>query len=174
MSKFLVNIRDKLKKIKHLDILVVCAFLGILLLVYFVPTAKNSGGQTGNSIQKVAESDYVTSLCEKTEEMVRGLSGVESARVMIYFDTTETQEIAYTEEEKTLKDGEHVVTKSPVLIEKNGEKNPIVLKTTYPEPCAVVVVARGAENPQVKLEIMRLVQTLFKINANKIEIFAGG
>lgn len=49
---------------------------------------------------------------------------------------------------------------------------PIVLKEEMPEILGVVVVAKGATNAAVRLNIVRTVQVLLGVTYDKIEVFA--
>ena len=42
-----------------------------------------------------------------------------------------------------------------------------------PTPNSIVIVATGANNTNVKLEILRAVQAMFALPTSSIEIFAG-
>ena len=61
--------------------------------------------------------------------------------------------------------------KTPVLVTENGKTNPLILKTIMPEVDKIIVVASGAKNTNVKLEILRAVQAIYSIS--NIQIFAG-
>ena len=69
--------------------------------------------------------------------------------------------------------GIKIETKSPVLITNNGQTQTVVLQENMPNPCSVVIVATGASNTNVKLEILRAVQAMFISNSCNIEVFAG-
>ena len=170
---------DKLKRIKHLDIILTVLFIAIVLLIYFstihTPVKAESKSTTDNtSISSTDEfNEYSSALTSSLENLVASIDGVSACHVLIYFDENIKTEIAYTTEIKTLTDGTKVEVKSPVLISNNGEQKPIILSKTMPKPTSLVVVAKGADNTKVRLEILRLVQSLLNISSQKIEIFAG-
>lgn len=170
---------DKLKKIKHLDIILTVLFIAIVLLIYFSTMSTPTKNETKNTLDNTTISstdefdEYVNSLTFSLENLVSSIDGVTTSQVLVYFDESIKTEIAYTTEIKTLTDGTKIEVKSPVLISNNGEQKPIVLQKTMPTPVSVVVVAKGADNTKVKLEILRLIQSLLNISSQKIEIFAG-
>lgn len=175
---FFSKIKEKIKKIKHLDIILVVLFVAIILLVYFssfASTKKEETPQVDNyfAATKSKFDEYVLNLTNKIEEVVSSVYNAGSSKVILYFEEGITTEIAYTTEEKTLADGTKVVTKSPVLVTNDGKSEPVVLKEILPAPVSVVIVASGAKDTNVKLEILRLVQALFELKSSKIEIFAG-
>lgn len=177
---FLSKISDKLKKIKHLDIILTILFIAIILLIYFSSTGIFSSKSTQEKSTSTATAtssstmdDYVLDLSSNLEELICNMSGVTNAKVMLYYDKDITYNIAYTQETKTTSSGEKTETKSPVLVGDGESKKPIILSKTLPSPKSIVVVASGAQNTSVKLEILRLIQAMFEISSSKIEIFAG-
>lgn len=174
----LSKISDKLKKIKHLDIILTVLFIAIILLIYFSSTglfsAKSSDKTTTSTVATSSTiDDYISDLSTNLENLISNMSGVENAKVMLYYDEDIAYNIAYTLETKTTTSGEKIETKSPVLIDNGEGEKPIVLSKTLPSPKSIIVVASGAENTTVKLEILRLIQAMFEISSSKIEIFAG-
>lgn len=183
-ENILSKIMDKLKRIKHLDIILTVLFIAIILLIYFSTTglfsskgketSKTATENISSSSSEALTMDTLTSqLSSNLESLICGLSGVTTAKVMLYYDEDISYDIAYTQETKTTSDGAKIETKSPVLIDVDGTKKPIILSKNIPKPKSIVVVAGGAKNASVKLEILRLIQAMFEISSSKIEIFAG-
>ncbi len=175
-KNFFGSILDKLKKIKHLDIILIVLFVAIILLIYF-----SSFAQTNDRVQAIEErtivqqmtlQEYSKELTDRLEQLVSSIDGAGKVRAMVYFDEGIKTEIAYIVEVKILADGTRVETKSPVLISnKEGKSETVVLQEIMPSPVSVIVVASGAKDTNVKLEILRLVQTMFGLSSSKVEIF---
>lgn len=178
-KKSFLGIFEKLKKIKHLDIILTILFIAIILLIYFSSfnfsfTKDNNSNSNSQSTQPMSKFDeYALSLTNQIENLVCSINGAGSTKVMLYFEEGIKTEIAYTVETKTLSDGTKVEVKSPVLIKNDGVEEPIILQETMPKPTSVIIVASGAKDTNVKLEILRCVQAMFEISSSKIEIFAG-
>lgn len=178
-NKFFSKITEKLKKIKHLDIILTVLFIAIILLIYFSTTGlfnTNDDVEQDTQLNTGQVSDfeaYSKDLTSKLEELIGALDGAGQTKVMLYFEEGITTEIAYTTEIKTLSDGTQVEVKSPVLITNDGKEEPIILQEIMPKPVSIVIVASGAKNTNVKLEIIRLVQAMFELSTSKIEVFAG-
>ena len=64
------------------------------------------------------------------------------------------------------------ITETPIIVTNNGQSELYVTKKIMPEIKGVIVVAEGADDARVRLELMRALQTILDINANNIEIFA--
>lgn len=144
--KYLSNI----KKLKG-DKLLIILLAGILLLVICIPTksAKNSD-KSSAGIFDIGESDSGTA--------ENGMGA--DASDMVSADTLEAQ----LEEILQKIDG---VGQVKVMITANSEYNQIE---------GVVVVAEGADIPQVRQEIIETAQALFPIAAYKVKVckMAGG
>ena len=168
---------DKLKRIKHLDIILTILFIAIILLIYFSTSAPNNAVQ--NKENTIAQTqltefdEYAASLTNQLESVISRVDGAGQAKVLLYFKEGIKTEIAYKIEEKTTSDGTVVQTQSPILITKQGLEEPIILQKIMPKPSSVVVVASGAKDTNVKLNILRLVEATLKLDASSIEIFAG-
>lgn len=176
-KNFFSSILDKLKKIKHLDVILIVLFVAIILLIYF-----SSFAQTNEKVQAIEEKttvlqmtmqEYSNDLTLRLEKLVSAISGAGKVSAMVYFEEGIKTEIAYIVEVKILPDGTRVETKSPVLISgKDGKSETVVLQEIMPEPVSVIVVASGAKDTNVKLEILRLVQAMFGLSSSKVEIFS--
>lgn len=180
-KKLFENLFEKIKKIKHLDKILTILFIAIILLIYFSSfTSGTSHLDTEDKSVQLSENIGSTSLVlyqkELENKITSTISNIKDAgnvKVMVYFNKSIETIIAYTIKTEIGNNGVKVETKSPVLITKDGKSEPIILQEIMPEPASIIVVASGAINTSVKLEILRAVQTMFNFNSCNIEIFAG-
>ncbi|NCB48601.1 MAG: hypothetical protein EOM55_03175 [Clostridia bacterium] len=176
-KNFFSSFLDKLKKVKHLDIILIVLFIAVILLIYF-----SSYVQSNEKIESEQESitysqmtlhEYSKDLTDNLKSLISSISGAGNVNVMLYFEEGIKTEIAYIVEVKTLSDGTQVQTKSPVLLkDEDGNTKTVTLQEIMPNPVSVIVVASGAKDTKVKLEILRLIQAMFNLSTSKIEIFA--
>lgn len=175
----------KIKNIKHIEIIVCIIFISLLLLIYFVgfkgTSAKDETTFT-SSVQ--GELNFVTSsaFARETEDklvsIIEGLKGVNSARVMVSVKEGSEIVIANSIKEETIysSDGESknvTIVKTPIIVTENGESKPIILMEVLPIVNGVIVVADGAEDINVKLNIYRAIQAILTISSENIQVFAG-
>ena len=59
------------------------------------------------------------------------------------------------------------------MVEENGTSKPVILMELAPEIEGVIVVAGGADDVNVKLNIYKLLQAILSISSDKIQVFAG-
>lgn len=181
---------EKLKKIKHFEIILVVIFIAVVLLIWF---ADFGGDKTTNAKSKTSStSNSISSLARYTEELetrlcnvLSTIDGAGKVDVMITFNGNSEVILATTTDEKstnnsttssggTTNDSQtKTVSSQPVLITENGTTTPIVLMEIYPEIKGVIVVAEGANNVRVKLDLLKAVQALLNVNSGQVEIFKG-
>lgn len=192
MSKFQFfknfKLFEKLKKVKHIEIYLVVLLACAILLIWFVDwgghKTKNSG-TTDASLSTSSTSKYAKELESRLETALSTISGAGNVKVMITFDGVAELVLAKNTDEKkssttnvsgsgaTNKTETTTVSTEPILITENGSTNPIVLMEILPEIKGVIVVAQGANNIRVKLDLLKAVQALLSVNSSQIEIFAG-
>lgn len=170
----------KLKKIKHLDKILTVLFIAIILLIYFSSFSFGTSSNNKSNIGQALEENQTTSLTSyqnvlerKIEETVSAIKNAGNVNAMVNFSQGIETVIAYSTETKHNKDGSSTEIKSPVLITKDGKSEPIILQENMPKPTSIIIVATGAKDTNVKLEILRAIQAMFELNSSNIEIFAG-
>lgn len=170
---------NKVKKIKHLDKIIAVLFIAVILLIYFSSINTNDQKENkkteSNTIYSSESSllQYENELEKKIKNTISFIKNAGNVEVMVYFTEGIETVIAYKTETQKNEKGIVIETKSPVLITNDGKSQPIVLQENMPNPSSIVVVASGASNTNVKLEILRAVQAVFNYSNCNIEIFAG-
>ena len=177
----------RLKRIKHLDIILTVLFIAIILLIYFSTFSSSSTNVKENNTQSqlgqnqtISQTNnnsllnYANQIECRLEGIIGQIKDAGLVKIAVSFDGEIQTVIAYTTKIEELENGTKTETKSPVLItNKDGQTEPIVLETIMPKVKSIVVVASGAKNTNVKLEILRAVQAVLGLPSSNIEIFAG-
>lgn len=137
-----------------------------------------SGTQASNDWIKEYENNYETQLAEILQTVI----GVGQVQVMVNLDstpeivvdknrdsrTTSTQE---TDKDRATRNQSEQSTQDQTLVLKDSkQEQPVVLKTLKPKVRGVLVVAKGAENVQIKAWILEAVQKVLDVPAYKISI----
>ncbi len=173
----------KLKNVKHIEIIICIIFISLLLLIYFygfnsnVKTKTNETSSESN-LSYTSSVEYAKEIEKKLVEVLTSLKGVTKASVMVSVENGTEIKIAESVEEETIisSDGESknvTIVKNPIIVTENGESKPIILMEILPEIKGVVVVADGADDVNVKLNIYKLIQATINISSNNIQVFAG-
>ena len=123
-----------------------------------------------------SSSEYAKQLEEKLTLTIGGLKGVKDVRVLVSVSSGGEVVIANNIEEKTVEneEGKNVtVIKTPIIVTENGTSKPIILMEVLPKINGVLIVATGAEDVNVKLNIFKAVEAIINIPSENIQVFAG-
>ena len=159
----MAEILSKLKKIKfeHIVVIILAIAVGAVAIMTF-----GSGGEKEESYIGETEK-YVSSLEKKLSETLSKINGADKVSVVITVNSGISSDIA--KDEKTVSNGEKTTTTSvPVLV---GGK-PIVIREVYPEITGVVIVAKGADNINVKMALLDAATTALGISCDRIKILS--
>lgn len=136
------------------------------------------GIAAGNETIAEYERRYETQL----KEALEGIAGISDVMVVVNVDATEKKILEQNSvvrsqitDEKDREGGERKVEDqskdSQVVIIRDGEKEvPIVLETKKPEIRGVLVVAKGADNIQVKKWIIESVTKLLDVPSHRVSV----
>lgn len=171
--------KELIQKIESLGTkkIVLIFVLGIALIVFSFPssgkkTAKNT--KDSESSEDVSSTDaYVKKQEQRLVAALKNVEGVGKVKVMITLKSSKesvvNKDTPYEEstkkDEKSVKEDEETV-----LIDKNGEKVPYIVKEVEPEVEGVVVVAQGGGSDIVNQNIVDAVSVLFHISSYKIKV----
>lgn len=126
---------------------------------------------------KVDLNADVSDVEKKLAHIISKINGVESAEVMITYESTSKKVPATSESISSSigtlegEDGKKSGDIASRLISGNGG-NALIITELEPEIRGVMVVARGAEDYMVKLNIINAVKTVLNIPGEKIEVLS--
>ena len=181
---FKIPLFKKLKNVKHIEIIICIIFIGLLLLIYFYGFSGTFTKTTQTSVEEYGELNFTSSTAYAKEMesklcgVIQNIKGVGNVKVMISVASGGEIIIANSVEEKSIvsSDGEskNVTTvKTPIIVTDNGTSKPIILMEILPKIQGVIVVASGAEDVNIKLNIISAVETITEISSKNIQVFAG-
>lgn len=164
----------KLKKIKNIEVIIGVFILAIILLIYAYGFNKKETADTENEGYSYLETE------EKLEDILSKIEGAGKVQVMITYDGTAKQVTAestnVTSTTKTDNSGgssytstDTTQTTTPVF----SDSDVVVIKELNPEIIGVVIVAEGAADISVRLELLRVAATALDIDQSIITVSAG-
>ncbi|MFA6666818.1 MAG: hypothetical protein WCS51_00410 [Bacilli bacterium] len=178
----------KLKSIKNIEIIIALILGAIILLIYLSSDISSSNSSSNNSTTEInytTASEYREEIENKLAKVISNIKGVGDVSVMVVISTSSELIIAKTVEETTetttvTKDGTTTTQtttetiSTPIIIEtSDGSSSPIVLLEIMPTITGVLIIAEGADNITVKLNIIKAVQALLGVNSGNIEVIEG-
>lgn len=169
----------KIKQIKHWEIYATVIVVVIMLGIYLSGMGSKKNTNDGGVVTTVTTVDnsYAGQMEQKLEEVLGCVAGAGRVAVMVMTDGEGTAELAYDVQEKTVEqagaNGQTVTTTTidKTVVVKNG--SPLVLWNNPPKLLGIVVVATGASDPAVRLNLLHAVQTLIGEQSVEIQILSG-
>lgn len=173
------KIWEKLKKIKHIEIYAAVLAVVIIIGIYFstLTPRTQQPETTPESVTTTTSQSYANMLEDKLKNVIGSVAGAGKVAVMVMTDGEGTAELAYDTQEKTVTqtgaNGQEITTttKDQTVLTNNGK--PVVLWTNPPRIIGIIVVATGASDVAVHLNILRAVQTIIGDSKVAIQILAG-
>ena len=167
----------RIRKIKNIEIY--AAGLVVLVMILIYVSSFMGGGSAPDTANQIQRNNNAFAQ-EKEARLVATLSQVRGAgnvSAMVTVVGSATLEIAHNIDERTVtQSGPNgtsntttTVTKTPVVV--NG--SPVVVMEVKPRVTGVVVVASGAHDISVRLQLLRAVQALLGDTTANIEILSG-
>ena len=180
LSKF--TFFKKLKSIKHFELVLALTLGAIIIAIYFSSFGSTSSGTSPNKsstqIEYTNASQYAQELEQKLSKLISKIDGVGDANVVVVLSSSSELIIAKktteTIEKETGSNGiiteNNTKEESPIIITQNGANEPLILLEIMPKIAGIVVVAQGADDVGVKLNILKAVQALLNVPNANIEI----
>ncbi len=153
------GLRAKLRSGKILEILVVIVLV-VIVLVIVLSTFGEKDTQ-----EKTAEETYALQLSAQLEEVLSQIEGAGNVKVMITV-ASEGETVLATE---TIENADGSVTTQPILV--GGAVG--VLEEKNPEISGVLIVADGANDLNVRFNLLEAAASVLNINQSIIKVYAG-
>lgn len=181
--------------------LIVLILAGLLLVVIGIPVEDSEDKETPETRtaqeQTVVEQqeteksynstyEYAEYLEEKLENVLKQMRGVGKVEVMITLETTEELVVEKDEPltrnnttENDASGGSRTVYQldsgqETVYEKQDGNETPYVTKTILPKISGILIVAEGAGTGTVSNNISQIAQTLFDVEAHKVQVVPMG
>ena len=168
----------KLKLDKKKKILFICLLVFVALVIYFFPEKSNKHEEVS-----ISNNTEITKE-ERLQEVLSNIKGTGKVSVMITYESSsevvcannvETQTNTVTEKSENggIKESETVIeNRSPITVGTQNNESALVVVEKEPKIKGVIVVAQGAENISVKMELQKAVETVLQVSPSQVEIFA--
>lgn len=168
-------------KSKRLYVVLVAVFIGAGVFLLFISDHQESSQPTTSQLSTT--ESYLNNLEERLNNVLSAIVGAGEVKCMITLDGEVERVVAYSNDEKkssssntttsgaTNSSNTSTISKEPILITVNGKTEPLVLYEIMPAIKGIVVVASGADSVKVKLDILKAVQALLKVESSQVEIF---
>ena len=183
------RISERIKNMKSIEIFVVILVIAIVVSLYTSSFGKpsSSAGEKDEpddkGVQWVSWEANRDQLEAKLQEKLSSIKGAGKVEVMITYKSSKeiipavnTTESQTTTEEQDTSGGVRTVSQrdvnsQTVTMNDPGGTKPLVIKEVEPEIKGVIVIAEGAKDIRIKMDLMRAVQTALGVSAGQVEVF---
>lgn len=184
------NNKNDNNKFPNFLITCLCIILvGILVVLgtdYFKSASAVKIDSQKNVVQEstnISTQDYETTEENKLKSVLEAIDGVGSVKAVLTIDGSEEQVPAVNVNDSTNvtkendnNGGTRETTQknngSTIVITNDGDKNePLIVKTNKPKVVGVCVVAEGAKDNLIQLQIVQAVTRLYNIQPDKVSVY---
>ena len=127
-------------------------------------------GQSQKPEKVKAEQTSAETVEQRLEEILAGIKGAGSVKVMVVFKDDGKDNIAMNTEYYEDSDGS-IKTNNTAVTGQNKEV--VVVSKSIPEVQGVIVTSQGADNPAVKENIKKAVAAALPVPSHRIEVLVG-
>ena len=163
---------EKIKKVKHIHIYIAIGLALLIAIIYFSSLLNKEDSSSTNDdkiIEEYSSSlEYVQYLENKLESVLTKVKGAGEVEVAITLEKGFEYVYATEEETRTTSNGTTVTSTTVVLV----DGQPVLIEEIYPTVSGLVVVASGADDIKVKMNLLSVIQTVIEIDNSKINIIS--
>ncbi len=171
----IAGIMEKIKNIKHIEVIIAICLIVAVIGIYLSGTEKNT---KTNTEEKTVSQNNTDVYEEKLKAVLSEINGAGKVDVMITYNSSSeiiTANTTTVSSDKTNSSDRSAESKnetvSPVLINQSGTTTPLIVKEILPDVKGVIVIAEGADDIKVRLNLVNAVCTALAVDADKVEIF---
>lgn len=171
---------DSVRKPPKAIIIVIIAAIIILAfsdLSVFKPKNQKNNSKTDEKISNTNSTEYIQQTESRLEETLQKINGAGKVTVFINLDSggekvlaadKKTKENIKETDENSDKDYE--TEENIVLSGQSSTQGPYITEELFPKPSGILVIAEGAGNEKIRLEIYESVKAIFGLPANRIKV----
>lgn len=171
---------DSVRKPPKAIIIVIIASIIILAfsdLSVFKPKNQKNNSKTDEKISNTNSAEYIQQTESRLEETLQKINGAGKVTVFINLDSggekvlaadKKTKENIKETDENSDKDYE--TEENIVLSGQSSTQGPYITEELFPKPSGILVIAEGAGNEKIRLEIYESVKAIFGLPANRIKV----
>ncbi|NLV88625.1 MAG: sporulation stage III protein AG [Tissierellia bacterium] len=184
IKKHLENINNK-KFINNLFIILGISIIFLIVTNYILDSKKevaNTENEFKSQVSFDEEVDYSAYLEKKLANILSKLEGVGKVNVMVTLENsvekvtaTNTTQSKESIIENDGEGGTRQVQREDLTLQvvtRGNDGSLLVVKEIKPTVLGVIVIAEGADDPEVKEKLYEAVKTVLGIKANKVQVYS--
>lgn len=185
-GRFWRRLLRRMRENRRVELMVYGGIAVLVVALYLLGARADAGGtrdaEAGGDVQ-IAAATSEAELEARLREVLSCIRGAGKVEVMITYDTSReivpamTTNVNSTGSESSSGDGsssssqQSTESTEPATVAGSGGNEPIVLKEIEPQVRGVIVVAEGAADVNVRMDLQRAVRAVLDIPLSRIEVF---
>lgn len=167
-EKFIKRLRED----KKLEITVYAVILLSAVLIFLLTggISCNSEGEAPESTHEPKNSISEEQLEQRLESILSTIDGAGRVRVMITFENT-SELVTAMDSQVSVSGDSSSEDITPALVSSGNEESPIIISEKMPSIRGVIIVAEGAVNIRVRVDLQTAAQTVLGILPDRINVF---
>lgn len=163
--------------------LLIILIIGAILILAFSGVGEkkdNKNNLTNEAQQKFSTRQYIEENEKRLAEILSAVQGAGKVKTMITVDNEGEKVVAVDKKSENTQENDKEKSLNSSKQEQvtmaygtGAEEKPFILKEKLPLPAGVLVVATGAGNESVRLEIYEAVKALYGISGHRIKVTKG-
>jgi len=185
LKKHLESMNNNKKFINNLFIILIILIIFLIVANYFLKS-KNESPSLESEFKSQAtyedETDYSAYLEKKLANILSKLEGVGKVNVMVTLENsvekvTATNTTKSTENiiENDSEGGTRQVQREDLtmqVVTRGSDGSLLVVKEIKPKVLGVIVIAEGADDPEVKERLYEAVKTVLGVKGNQVQVYS--
>lgn len=174
------DIYKNIKKQGAMKLVLPVVILVLIVCIYFSLFEKVDSKEKVSTISYTSSLEYCAILEDKLKTVLGSVKGAGNVNVMVTLESGPELKIATQVDERTNTNTNSsgtttsvTIVEEPIVVKQNGEEKPLVLMEILPVVKGVVVVAEGAKDISVRLNMLEAVQSLLGLDGKSIQILTG-
>jgi stage III sporulation protein AG len=177
--------KDKNKKTENLILLVIILVILLISINYIFSNENENSTSLSSNIMDTSENEQNTennqinstltddTLEKKLEETLSKINGISEVSVVLSYSKNSKQNVVYNTTEEESENGK-TTQKEVAYNEESGKKTAIVESVEMPVVEGAIVVAKGANNVDIKSRISSAISAVTNLPVYKIQVFEKG
>ena len=150
---------------KHRGLVYPALVLAIGILLLLLP-----GKESEETVVSPEQADFsLAQFTAQAEELLSKIDGVGKLSLQLSLETDGMREYLYDLREDT-DETSHSIQQETVLVDRDGNEEPITLERVYPSFRGAVVVCQGADSSSVVLAVKEALSSLTGLGMDKIKV----
>lgn len=170
-----------MKNKKTVEVVIAVVIIAIILCLYLSTLGGETPNQTdSNSSGTSSREQGQLELEQKLMDTLSVIAGAGKVKVMVTYESTsekipamdiQTNSMESENKENSSVNRSETTNSKPVTIQEESGTGAMVITEIEPKVRGAIIVAEGAGDVGVKLDLLQAAQTVLNISANRVDVF---